>query len=135
MESMVGARGWRMGEGPRMGEFGAEQRGRDVWMIFAAPAVLPARGDAAAVSRAILDLVNAARAAGRRCGGKYFAPAAPLGLDPALTRAALAHPPDMAEHDAFDHRGRDGSTPSVRVERAGFGSHRIVADNIAAGSM
>ena len=46
-----------------MREFGAEQRGRDIWMIFAAPVVLPARGDAASVSRVILDLVNAARAA------------------------------------------------------------------------
>ncbi len=107
----------------RIREFGAEQRGRDIWMIFAAPVALPARGDAASVSRVILDLVNAARAAGRRCGGKYFAPAGPLALDPALSSAALEHSRDMAEHDAFDHRGHDGSTPNVRVERAGFGAH------------
>jgi uncharacterized protein YkwD len=118
-----------------MKEFGAEQRGHDVWMIFAAPVVLPARGDAASVSRVILDRVNAARAAGRRCGGKYFAPAAPLALDPTLTQAALEHSRDMATHDAFDHRGHDGSTPSVRVTRAGFGAHRIVGENIAAGAM
>ena len=135
MEGMLAARECRMLQDPSMREFGAEQRGRDVWMIFAAPAALPARGDGAAVSRAILDLVNTARAAGRRCGGKYFAPAAPLGLDAALTRAALAHSRDMAEHDSFDHRGHDGSTPSVRVERAGFGSHRMVGENIAAGAM
>ena len=135
MESMLAARECRMLQDPKMREFGAAQRGREVWMIFAAPAALPARGDAAAVSRAILDLVNAARAEGRRCGGKYFAPAAALALDPALTRAALAHSRDMAEHDAFEHRGHDGSTPSVRVERAGFGSHRIVGENIAAGAM
>ena len=104
-------------------------------MIFAAPVVLPARGDAASVSRVILDRVNAARAAGRRCGGKYFAPAAALALDPTLTQAALDHSRDMAEHDAFDHRGHDGSTPNVRVTRAGFGPHRIVGENIAAGAM
>jgi len=135
MESMLEARECRMLQDPRMREFAAEQRGHEVWMIFAEPVALPARGDATAVSRAILDLVNAARAAGRRCGGKYFAPAAPLGLDPALARAALAHSRDMAEHDAFDHRGHDGSTPSDRVERAGFGNHRIVGENIAAGAM
>jgi uncharacterized protein YkwD len=134
-ESVLIARDCRTLQDPRMREFGAEQRGRDIWMVLAAPVVLPARGDAASVSRVILDLVNAARALGRRCGGKYFAPAGPLALDPALTRAALEHSRDMAEHDAFDHRGHDGSTPSVRVERAGFGTHRIVGENIAAGAM
>jgi uncharacterized protein YkwD len=135
MASMLAARECRTLQDPRMREFGAEQRGRDVWMVFAAPVALPTRSDQAAVSRAILDLVNAARAAGRRCGGKNFAPVAPLTLDPALTRAALEHSRDMAQRDAFDHRGHDGSTPSVRVERAGFGVHRIVGENIAAGAM
>ena len=135
IESMLIARDCGTLADPRMREFGAEQRGRDTWMIFAAPVVLPARGDAASVSRVILDLVNAARAAGRRCGGKSFAPAGPLALDPALTRAALEHSRDMALHDAFDHRGHDGSTPAVRVERAGFGAHRIVGENIAAGAL
>ena len=87
------------------------------------------------MSRTILELVNAARATGRRCGSKYFGPAAPLALDTVLTQAALQHSRDMAEHDAFDHRGRDGSTPNVRIERAGFGAHRIVGENIAAGAM
>jgi uncharacterized protein YkwD len=135
MESTLVARECRTLQDSRIREFGAEQRGRDVWMVLAAPVRLPARGDAASVSRVILDRVNAARAAGRRCGGKYFAPAAPLALDPALTQAALAHSRDMAEHDAFDHLGHDGSTPSVRVARAGFGAHRIVGENIAAGAM
>jgi uncharacterized protein YkwD len=135
MESMLIAHDCRTVQDPGMKEFGAEQQGRDTWMIFAAPVVLPARGDAASVSRVILDRINAARAAGRRCGGKYFAPAAPLALDPTLTQAALEHSRDMAEHDDFDHRGHDGSTPSVRVTRAGFGAHRIVGENIAAGAM
>ena len=135
IESMLIPRDCRTLQDRRMREFGAEQRGRDIWMILAAPVVLPARGDAAAVSRVILDLVNGARAAGRRCGGKYFAPAGPLALDAALTRAALAHSRDMAEHDAFDHRGHDGSTPNVRVVRAGFGARSIVGENIAAGAM
>jgi len=135
MESMLVARECHTLQDPRIREFGAEQRGRDTWMVFAAPVSLPAKGDAVSVSRVILDLVNAARASGRRCGGKYFAAAGPLALDPALTAAALEHSHDMAEHDLFDHRGRDGSTPSVRVERAGFGAHRIVGENIAAGAM
>ncbi|MEO7206898.1 MAG: CAP domain-containing protein [Steroidobacteraceae bacterium] len=135
IESLLITRDCRTLQDPRMGEFGAARAGRDTWMIVAAPVLLPARGDAASVSRVILDLVNAARASGRRCGGNYFAPAGPLALDPALTRAALEHSRDMAEHDAFDHRGHDGSTPNARVERAGFGPHRIVGENIAAGAM
>ncbi len=135
IESMFVARDCGTLQDPRMRELGAVARGRELWLIVAAPVVLPARGDAATVSRVILELVNKARAAGRRCGGKYFAPAVALTLDPALTRAALAHSRDMAEHDAFEHRGRDGSTPDVRVERAGFGAHSIVGENIAAGAM
>ncbi len=63
---------------PRFSEMGAERRGHDVWMVLAAPLAAPNPGTAPAVSREILSLVNAARAAGRRCGAKYFAPAAPL---------------------------------------------------------
>jgi uncharacterized protein YkwD len=104
-------------------------------MVLAAPIALPAPGEAATVNRRILELVNEARAAGRRCGGKYFSPAGPLALDAALTHAALDHSRDMAAHDAFDHRGHDGSTPATRVERAGFADHLIVGENIAAGVM
>jgi uncharacterized protein YkwD len=119
----------------RMQDFGAEQRGSEVWMVLAAPASVPAPEETDVTSRRVLELVNEARAAGRRCGGKYYPSVGPLALDAALTRAALAHSHDMAEHDAFDHRGHDGSTPGMRVERAGFGDHRIVGENIAAGAM
>jgi uncharacterized protein YkwD len=120
---------------PALREIGSERRGRDVWMVLAAPVSMPTAADAASVSRRILDLVNAARAAGRRCGTRYFAPAAPLTLDASLTRAALAHSEEMARYSAFDHRGHDGSDPAQRVERAGYGAHRIVGENIAAGAM
>jgi uncharacterized protein YkwD len=120
---------------PQLQDFGAEQRGREVWMVLAARASLPAARDATAIAREILDGVNAARAGGRRCGATYFKPAAPLALEGSLIRAALAHSTDMAVHDRFDHQGSDGSTPAKRVERAGFGHHRIVGENIAAGAM
>jgi uncharacterized protein YkwD len=116
-------------------DLGAERRGRDLWLVIAAPLAVPRLADAAVVTQRILELVNLARAAGHRCGGKYFAPVAPLSLDAALTRAALEHSRDMAAHDEFDHRGHDGSTPAVRVEHAGYGEHRIVGENIAAGAM
>jgi uncharacterized protein YkwD len=120
---------------PKFRDFGAARRGRDLWIVLAAPAALPDRRDAGAAARQILRLVNDARAVGRRCGTRYFNPVGPLALDPALTRAALAHSRDMAANDAFDHRGHDGSTPATRVDRAGFGDHRIVGENIAAGAM
>jgi uncharacterized protein YkwD len=135
MEGMLVARDCRTLQDSRIREFGSARSGRDTWMILAAPASVPKPGDAAAVSRVVLDLVNNARAAGRRCGGKFFAPAGPLALDPVLTRAATEHSRDMAQHDAFDHRGHDGSTPAQRIDRAGFGAHRTVGENIAAGAM
>jgi uncharacterized protein YkwD len=135
IERMLGAHYCRTLQDSKLREFGAARRGRDLWMVLGAPAALPVPGDAASVNRRILGLVNEARAAGRHCGGKYFAPVDPLALDAALTRAALEHSRDMAAHDAFDHRGHDGSSPGTRVERAGFGDHRIVGENIAAGAM
>ena len=134
VEQMLMKRDCRTLQDPKMRDFAAVQRGREIWMVLAAPVTLPARGDAASVGGEVLSLVNAARSTGRRCGGKYFAPTAPLSLEPMLTRAALQHSRDMAEHDAFDHRGHDGSSPAARVERAGFTEHRIVGENIAAGA-
>ncbi len=50
-----------------------------------------------------------------------------------LMAAAEAHSRDMAEHDFFSHTGSDGSSPWVRMARAGYGSYRAAAENIAAG--
>jgi uncharacterized protein YkwD len=120
---------------PAYRAIGVVRRGRELWMVLAAPVSMPTAAEAGAVGQRILDLVNAARAAGRHCGAKYFAPAAPLALNASLTRAALDHSREMAQHGEFDHRGHDGSTPAGRVERAGYGAHRIVGENIAAGAM
>jgi uncharacterized protein YkwD len=120
---------------PSLQEFGAERRARDVWIVVAATVALPATGDAVLVSRRILELVNAARAAGRRCGNKTYAPVGALTLNAELSRAALEHSRDMAAHDDFNHRGHDGSSPATRVQRAGYGAHRMVGENIAAGAM
>ena len=80
---------------PSLREIGAERRGRDVWMVLAAPVSLPTAADAVPSADASWTLVNAARAAGRRCGAKYFAPAAPLGArrgpDPRGSRAFARH--------------------------------------------
>jgi uncharacterized protein YkwD len=119
----------------RLTEIGVQRRGRDVWMVFAAPVSLPGPGDADAVARQILDLVNKARLSGHRCGGVAHLAAPPLTLNPALSSAALTHSQSMARYDEFDHRGHDGSSPAIRVQRAGYGSYVIVGENIAAGAM
>ena len=119
----------------KLSDMGAQRRGSEVWILLAAPVSAPAAADLGAASRHILQLVNAARAAGRRCGARYFAPAAPLSLNPALSSAALAHSREMARYVEFDHRGHDGSTPADRVARARYGAYRIVGENIAAGAM
>jgi uncharacterized protein YkwD len=118
---------------PDLRDVGVLRHGHDVWLVFAAPVSLP--GDAMLVSREILKLVNEARASGRRCGKEAYPAAAPLTLNRALSAAALAHSRQMAAFTAFDHRGHDGSTPAVRVERAGYGSYLVVGENIAAGAM
>jgi uncharacterized protein YkwD len=120
---------------PTLREIGVERRGSELWILLAAPVAIPAAADAVSVSRRILDLVNTARAAGRHCGNRYFPPVATLSLNSSLTGAALAHSREMAAYGVFDHRGRDGSTPSARVKRAGYGPYRIVGENIAEGAM
>jgi len=120
---------------PQLRDIGIERRGRELWMVLAAPISLPGSRDAASIGRQVLLLVNEARAAGRRCGGQYFPSVPALTLQPNLTEAALVHSRDMAEHGEFDHRGHDGSTPAQRVAHAGYGDYRIVGENIAAGAV
>ena len=120
---------------PKLTEFGVQRRGRDVWMVFAAPVALPGPGDADSIARQILDLVNRARSSGRRCGGVAYPAVPPLTLNPVLSGAALTHSQSMAHFDEFDHRGHDGSSPATRIQRAGYGSYVVVGENIAAGAM
>jgi uncharacterized protein YkwD len=80
----------------------------------------------------ILDGVNAARAEARTCGTQQFPPAPPLRWNPALGAAALAHSRDMAARRYFNHIAKDGSTVSLRAQRAGYAWLRI-GENIAFG--
>jgi uncharacterized protein YkwD len=118
-----------------MTEMGVQRRGREVWIVVATPALLPSAADAALIRRQILDLVNAARATGHRCGNKSFPSAPPLELNADLTQAALAHSQEMATFNEFQHGGQDGSSLSARVARTGYGAFSEVGENIAAGVM
>jgi len=118
---------------PGLSHMGVYGRGAGgLWIVLAQPFTTPAIGDTAAVSRLVLALTNQARASGQTCGGQPFPPAPPLSLAPALTRAARAHSQDMAAHDFFSHTGSDGSTPGLRVSRAGY-RWSMVGENVASG--
>ena len=107
--------------------------GQELWIVLAEPFQTPSPADAAAVTQALLEHINAARAHARRCGSRTYPPAPPLRLDRQLNRAAERHARDMLEHDFFDHRGSDGSTPATRVQAAGYSFH-FLGENIAQGS-
>ena len=98
---------------------------------FGADAVVGRTPDASVRAR-VVELVNAARADGRRCGSERFAPAPPLAISRELDEAALDHARDMVRRKFFEHRGSDGSQPKDRVRRAGYLS-RLTGENIALG--
>lgn len=67
-----------------------------------------------------LQAVNALRAAGARCGGRWMPAVPPLLWSALAGQAAADHAADMAGHAALAHRGSDGSQGGERLERAGY---------------
>jgi uncharacterized protein YkwD len=98
---------------------------------FAANAVV-GRASNATVRARVVELVNAARSKGRKCGSARFAAAPPLSTSGKLNDAAAGHARDMARKSYFEHRGADGSQPKDRVIRAGY-QPRLTGENIAFG--
>lgn len=113
-------------------DIGAVERGRDTWIIIAAPFAVPAMADADEVRSELLLRINAARRQPRRCGATTFASVGPIRLDSSLNQAAQRHAQDMLARNYFAHEGRDGSTPATRVTATGY-RYRIVGENIAFG--
>jgi uncharacterized protein YkwD len=112
---------------------GGYVRARDeLWFVFAAPFDPPAPGDAQALARRAVELVNEARATPRRCGTKAFAAARPVQLSAMLSLAALVHSREMAAGAPFAHDSPTTGTPGARVERTGYRA-AIVGENISAG--
>lgn len=118
----------------KLAELGVHQRGGETWIVLASRSELPfaALQNPAAVAEHVLTLVNAARAAPRRCGRQEFAAAAPLAIAPALMAAASLHSLDMAGRGSLSHDGSDGSTSGERMTRAGY-VWRAAGENIASG--
>ncbi|MFZ0242215.1 MAG: CAP domain-containing protein [Desulfobacterales bacterium] len=92
--------------------------------LIAASVLLLLAGPAAAdYASKVIELVNKERTA----RGLH-----PLSYDKELTAAAENHSRDMAEHNYFDHTGRDGRDFNERIAAAGY-EYRVSGENIAAG--
>lgn len=113
-------------------EVGVQRSGSSYWIVAAVPFDPPAAADAGEVAERVLALVNQARAQPRRCGNESYGPARPLALQPQLTQAAAGHAQSMARYGYLEHRGRDGSSPADRAERAGY-RWRSIGENVAMG--
>ena len=115
-------------------DVGAFRRADELWVVFAAQAVLPNVDDAAAVAHRALNLVNEARGRGHRCGNRSWPTANPVRLSAKLSEIARQHALDMAQHHYFDHQDLSGRSPAARVKAAGYRDRRI-AENIAYGTL
>lgn len=113
-------------------EIGVYRRGKETWMVLAAPFSPPDPDDASTVGHRVLELINKARLHARRCNRKKFPATTPLKRVAALESAALAHAQDMATHSYMGHKGSDGSMPADRATRANY-IWSSVAENVAAG--
>ncbi|MBS0395330.1 MAG: CAP domain-containing protein [Proteobacteria bacterium] len=114
-------------------EAGIARSGGVLYVVAVAPLPVPAAADARRVAREVLDRVNAARSAGRRCGSVHYPAAPPLALSEALSRIAAGHSAAMGARDDLEHEDPDGSTPADRVRRGGYAA-RLVGENIASGA-
>jgi uncharacterized protein YkwD len=81
-----------------------------------------------------LQRINAARAAGRRCGARSMPPVPPLQWDEQLESAAFGHSQDMARRNYFEHRSPSGTTVRDRVTAATHYKWRGLGENIAGGN-
>jgi uncharacterized protein YkwD len=131
---------------PGLREFGMYQRAPQVWLVLAAArtptpgaqnTILvshPAHTGTGApmlVSRQV-ELINAARARGARCGAHELGPAPPVHLSTQLSDVALGHATDMARHNYFQHEDLAGHSPADRVRASGY-QEKLVGENIAYG--
>ncbi len=82
--------------------------------------------------QAMLDEVNARRAAGAVCNGADMPAVGPVTMNDSLRCAARRHAVDLGERDYFAHESPGGVTPAERAEEAGYDWGRI-SENIAGG--
>jgi uncharacterized protein YkwD len=116
----------------RLTDIGIYRRGQDNWIVLASAYITPAPTEAPRLATRVLDLVNAARARGTRCGDRSYAAAPPVTLSGSLAQVALGHASDMATHGYFEHEDLAGHSPADRVRAVGY-KEKLVGENIAYG--
>lgn len=116
---------------PQFVDIGVSRAERNWRIVLARPLLTGRMGDWQAEGQKLLEQINTARAQPRQCGGQFFVAAPPLAWNAALGTAAEAHSRAMANGNFFDHKDRDGRTPSDRAELAGYSGGQI-GENIAA---
>lgn len=116
---------------PQFVDIGVSHVGRDWRIVLARPLLAGRMGDWQTEGQKLLERINAARVQPRQCGGQSFAAAPPLAWNATLASAAESHSRAMANGNFFDHKDRDGRTPSDRAELAGY-TGALVGENIAA---
>ena len=79
-----------------------------------------------------LRRINAARAAGQRCGFRRMPPAPALRWDATLQGVAAGHSQDMARRNYFAHSSPEGREVAARVSAAHY-KFRLVGENLAGG--
>jgi len=92
----------------------------------------PIRPQPPELARRALQLVNAVRERGIRCGSRSFAAVRPVILSGTLSSVASAHALDMAQHTYFEHVDLTGQSPADRVKAVGY-REQLVGENIAYG--
>jgi uncharacterized protein YkwD len=117
---------------PQLTEIGVYEYGAEAWLVLATPFTPAESLDPAELDRRVLELINAARLQGRRCGRRKFTATAPLRANALLERAAQSHAQDMAERNFLGHEATSGSMPGERAKTAGY-AWSSIGENIAAG--
>jgi len=82
----------------------------------------------------LLARINAARAAGRSCGGQAQPATGALKWNDKLFSAAARHSLDMASRNYFSHTSPEGTDAAGRVAAEGYGWSAL-GENIAAGDV
>lgn len=85
------------------------------------------------INEDFLQLVNKARAEGRKCGSQYFAATNPVNWNMNLEKAAYLHSKDMFENKYFSHVSKNGVEPSARILAQNY-FFKSFAENIYAAS-
>ncbi|HEX4277001.1 MAG TPA: CAP domain-containing protein, partial [Bryobacteraceae bacterium] len=110
-------------------DVGMFRRGQETWILLGSVYAAPASAQAPAIATRALQLVNATRARGARCGERSFGPAPPVKLSDTLATVAYGHANDMARRNYFEHQDLAGHSPADRVRAVGY-AEKWVGENI-----